>query len=54
VLYAFSTLRGYLSAKLIASSLTDTLDDTPQRELLVRGVATSIRAEAKQRGVALR
>jgi AcrR family transcriptional regulator len=54
VLYAFSTLRGYLSAKLIASSLTDTLDDTAQRELLVRGVATSIRAGAKQRGVALR
>jgi AcrR family transcriptional regulator len=54
VLYAFSTLRGYLSAKLIASSIADTLDDTAQRELLVRGVATSIRAEAKQRGVALR
>jgi AcrR family transcriptional regulator len=54
VLYAFSTLRGYLSAKLIASSIADTLDDTAQRQLLVRGVATSIRAEAKQRGVALR
>jgi AcrR family transcriptional regulator len=54
VLYAFSTLRGYLSAKLIASSIADTADDTAQRELLVRGVAAAIRTEAEQRGLALR
>jgi AcrR family transcriptional regulator len=53
VLYAFATLRGYLSGRLIASSIADTSDDTFQRELLLRGVATAIRAEAAQRGVAL-
>jgi AcrR family transcriptional regulator len=53
VVYAFTTLRGYLSARLIASSIADTADDTVQRELLVGGVAASLRAEAKRRGVTL-
>ena len=55
VLYAFSTLRGYLASRLIATSITaETRDDAVQRALLVDGVAAAIRAEAARRGVAIR
>jgi AcrR family transcriptional regulator len=53
VRYAFSTLRGYLQGSLIASSIADLADDTIERELLVRGVAAAITAEAARRGVSV-
>jgi len=49
--YAFTALRGYLSSRVIASSITDVPDDTTTRSLLVRGVADAIRDEAAARGV---
>lgn len=55
VRYAFSTLRGYLAANIVASSISSSVygDDTVERHLLVRGVATSITAEAQRRGIAI-
>lgn len=53
VRYAFSTLRGYLAANIVASSIHETTDDNVERDLLVRGVAASITAEAARRGVAI-
>ena len=49
--YAFTALRGYLSSRVIAASITDVPDDTKARELLVRGVAAAIRDDAASRGV---
>jgi hypothetical protein len=54
VRYAFVTLRGYLTGDLIASNITDTRDDQDVRELLVQGVASSIRQRAADRGLRLR
>jgi AcrR family transcriptional regulator len=53
VRYAFGALRGYLVGYTIASSIADTKSDRLQRELLVRGVAASVRAEAAARGIAV-
>ena len=53
VRYAFATLRGYLQGSLISSSITEIADDTSERELLVRGVAAAILAEAERRGVSV-
>jgi AcrR family transcriptional regulator len=49
--YAFTALRGYLASRVIAASITDVLDDTTSRNLLVRGVAAAIREEAAARGL---
>ena len=54
VRYAFVTLRGYLTGDLIASHITDTADDHAVRELLVRGVASAIRASAREHGLRVR
>jgi AcrR family transcriptional regulator len=54
VIYAFTTLRGYLTSQQIASSIADIPGDAVQRQLLVSGVASSLRAEARRRGIALR
>jgi AcrR family transcriptional regulator len=54
VVYAFTTLRGYLTGRLIAVSIADIPGDSVARQLLVNGVASSLRAEARRRGVSLR
>ncbi|HZP27746.1 MAG TPA: TetR/AcrR family transcriptional regulator [Acidimicrobiia bacterium] len=54
VVYAFSTLRGYLTSRRIADTIADLPPDTVQRQLLVNGVAASLRAEARRRGLSLR
>ncbi len=51
VRYAFMAMRGYLLGILISQRLTPTRSDAHQRELLVRGVAASVRAEAATRGI---
>jgi len=53
VRYAFTTLRGYLFAGLVARSIAETRSDRVPRELLVRGVAAAVRSEATARGIAL-
>jgi AcrR family transcriptional regulator len=53
VRYAFTTLRGYLTGRVIASSIAETANDRVPRELLVRGVAAAVRSEAAARGIAL-
>ena len=53
VLYAFSTMRGYLSARSISVKIYDVPADAVQRQLLVSGVAASLRSEARRRGLAL-
>ena len=62
VLYAFMTLRGYLASCAVARLITEFPDDTvvrlignftedaALRDLLVRGVAATIREEASRRG----
>jgi AcrR family transcriptional regulator len=49
VRYAFTTLRSYLTGRLIAGSVADLADDEDQRRLVVRGVAAVIREEAADR-----
>jgi len=51
VRYAFTTLRGYLQGGLIARSIAETPSDRIPRQLLVRGVAAAVRAEAAARGI---
>jgi AcrR family transcriptional regulator len=53
VRYAFLTIRGYLLGHLISRSIAEIRDDRVQRDFLVRGVATTVRAEAAARGIAL-
>jgi AcrR family transcriptional regulator len=65
VLYAFMTMRGYLAAYSVARLIaelpdgsvikivTGTGDDRPLRELLVRGIAATVREEATRRGYAI-
>jgi AcrR family transcriptional regulator len=53
VRYAFITLRGYLLGGLIARSIAETRSDRLPRELLVRGVAATVRSEASARGISL-
>jgi AcrR family transcriptional regulator len=54
VAYAFAALRGYLGARNIAVTIADPPGDAVQRQLLINGVASSLRAEAKRRGLQLR
>jgi AcrR family transcriptional regulator len=54
VRYAFVTLRGYLTAGLIASSIAETHDDHEERTMLVRGVACAITERAAARGLTVR
>jgi AcrR family transcriptional regulator len=51
VAYAFATLRGYLLGELVASRITKSRYANKQRELVVRGVATTVRHEARVRGI---
>ena len=51
--YAFSTLRGYLVAKLVARSFGRNQSDALERRLLVEGVAASLRAEGARRRIAI-
>jgi AcrR family transcriptional regulator len=51
VSYAFSTIRGYLVAELVARSFGRARPDAGERRLLVEGVAASLRAEADRRGL---
>ena len=53
VVYAFTTLRAYIQARLIAASIADTAGDSVPRALLVRGIAAAIREAADQRGIPL-
>jgi AcrR family transcriptional regulator len=53
VLYAFTTLRGYLTGNLIARSITRPQNNRAQKEMLVAGVASVIRTEAARRGIVL-
>jgi AcrR family transcriptional regulator len=54
VVYAFTTLRGYLATRNIAETIADLPDDEMQRRLLVDGVARALRAEARRRQIQLR
>jgi AcrR family transcriptional regulator len=54
VIFAFTALRGYLTSRLIAESIADIPSDSVQRQLLVNGVASALRAEARRRGLSLR
>jgi len=49
--YAFSTIRGYLVAKLVARTFGRTRSDALERRLLVEGVAAALRAEGARRGL---
>jgi AcrR family transcriptional regulator len=51
--YVFTTLRGYLTGNLFANTVATPRDDTVPRDLLVKGVAAALRAEAAQRGYVL-
>ena len=53
VTYAFLTLRGFLTANLIASAISGRTTKRSQRDLLVEGVACTIRARAAERGLAV-
>jgi hypothetical protein len=54
VLFAFSTLRGYLGSRNIAKTISNLPSDARQRQMLVNAVASELRAEARRRGVSLR
>lgn len=51
--FAFQALRGYLLGTLISSRANDAALRRPHLDLLVRGVAHSIRSEAAGRGIEL-
>jgi AcrR family transcriptional regulator len=51
VRYAFLTIRGYLSAGTMAARLVPQRPDGPIRELLLRGVAGTIRERAAEAGL---
>jgi AcrR family transcriptional regulator len=53
VRYAFTTLRGYLTGNLIAASIAEIGDHSTQRDLLIRGVACSIRQRAAEQGLSV-
>jgi AcrR family transcriptional regulator len=54
VLFAFSTLRGYLASGNIARRISNVPSDAKQRQMLVNAVAAELRAEARRRGLSLR
>lgn len=49
--YAFTTLRGYLVGRLVMGRFGRVGPDAAERRLLVEGVAASLRAEARRRGL---
>jgi AcrR family transcriptional regulator len=51
VTYAFLTLRGYLSANVLATSISGKKTGVGQRDLLVNGVACAIRERAAEQGL---
>ena len=51
VAYTFTTLRGYLVGRLVARNFGRVKPDDMERLLLVEGVAASLRAEARRRGL---
>jgi AcrR family transcriptional regulator len=51
VTYAFLTLRGYLSANVIADAISGKRTGVGQRDLLVKGVACAIRERAAELGL---
>jgi AcrR family transcriptional regulator len=54
VLFAFSTLRGYLASGNIAQRISKLPSDAQQRDMLVNAVAGELRAEARRRSLSLR
>ena len=53
VRYAFSTLRGYLTGNLIATSIAELGDHSAEQDMLIRGVACSIRQRAGEQGLSV-
>ena len=53
VTYAFLTLRGFLSANVIAGAISGKRTGVSQRDLLVRGVACAVRERAAELGLAV-
>ena len=51
VSYTFSTLRGYLIGNTTAREFGPKKRDAAERQLLVDGIAASLHAEAKRRGL---
>lgn len=51
VIYAYTTLRGYLTGYVISSTIADIKNDRATRQLVVRGVAAAIREVAAERGI---
>ncbi len=51
VTYAFLTLRGYLSANVIADAISGKRTGVRQRDLLVQGVACAVRERAAEQGL---
>jgi AcrR family transcriptional regulator len=50
VTYAFLTLRGFLTANLIAGAIGGKSTRSPERDLLIRGVACVVRERAAEQG----
>lgn len=53
VRYAFSTLRGYLTGNLIATSIAEMPDHSAEQDMLIRGVACAIRQRAAEQGLSV-
>jgi AcrR family transcriptional regulator len=53
VTYAFLTLRGYLTANVIAGAISGKVTGARHRDLLVQGVACVVRERAAERGFAV-
>jgi hypothetical protein len=53
VRYAFSTLRGYLTGNLIATSIAELPDHSAEQDMLIRGVACAIRQRAAEQGLSV-
>ena len=52
-LYAFTSLHGYLTGRVMLSLSVELADDAELRDLLVLGVASAVRAAAIRRGLAI-
>jgi AcrR family transcriptional regulator len=53
VRYAFSTLRGYLTGNLIATSIAELPEHSAEQDMLVRGVACAVRQRAAEQGLSV-
>jgi AcrR family transcriptional regulator len=53
VTYAFLTLRGFLTANLIAGAIGGKSTRSPERDLLIRGVACVVRERAAEQGLSV-